>query len=43
MMGTGGSALVSKTIGEGDNKKANIFASSFFTALNNGPISAMKY
>ena len=73
MIGTGGSALVSKTLGEGKEKKAkeifsmlvvavilagatlalrlysisylfsgiNIFASAFFTALNDGMISAL--
>ena len=30
MIGTGGSALVSKTLGEGDNKRANQYFSMFF-------------
>ena len=33
MMGTGGSALVSKTIGEGDNKKANEYFSMLIYLL----------
>ena len=67
VLGTGGSALVAKTLGEGDRGKANsifsmlvvasfvsgvdglsyllvgfnFYASSFFTALNNGKVSAI--
>ncbi len=43
MLGAGGSALVAKTLGEGDEKRANEMFSMvmYFTSLNDGLISAL--
>lgn len=44
MIGTGGSALVGKTLGEGDNEKANqIFSLLIYVSFGLGIVSAVLF